>query len=180
MRIGVSGTHGTGKTTLVEALCDRLPGHAPIAEPYFLLEEEGYAFAHPPAVEDYWAQFEHGTQVLQQPLPRAVFDRTPLDALAYLVALGADIGGADVAALRGILASLDLLVVVPITSETERALPRPALRRLRAAMDDALQDLVEDDPLDLCRDVRTIILRGPLEGRVTAILAALSPADADR
>jgi hypothetical protein len=27
MRIGISGTHGTGKTTLAEALCERLPGH---------------------------------------------------------------------------------------------------------------------------------------------------------
>ena len=28
MRIGISGTHGTGKTTLAKALCARLPGHA--------------------------------------------------------------------------------------------------------------------------------------------------------
>jgi hypothetical protein len=25
MRVGISGTHGTGKTTLAEALCERLP-----------------------------------------------------------------------------------------------------------------------------------------------------------
>ena len=27
MRVGISGTHGTGKTTLAAALCARLPGH---------------------------------------------------------------------------------------------------------------------------------------------------------
>ena len=27
MRVGISGAHGTGKTTLAEALCARLPGH---------------------------------------------------------------------------------------------------------------------------------------------------------
>lgn len=27
MRVGISGTHGTGKTTLAGALCAHLPGH---------------------------------------------------------------------------------------------------------------------------------------------------------
>ena len=100
MRIGVSGAHGVGKTTLVEALCDHLAGHSPVEEPYLLLEEEGYAFAHPPVVEDYWVQFGRSVQLLRSPSERAVFDRTPLDFLAYLLALGADIGTLDGAALR--------------------------------------------------------------------------------
>ena len=41
MRVGISGTHGTGKTTLAEALCAHLPGHVTADEPYYLLEEEG-------------------------------------------------------------------------------------------------------------------------------------------
>ena len=173
MRIGISGTHGTGKTTLVEALGARLPGHTPVDEPYFLLEEEGYASAHPPAPEDYRAQLARGVRALAAPAARAIFDRTPLDPLAYLLALGADIGAADAPAIRAALASLDLLVILPITPETERALPRAGLRRLRAAMNDALLDLVQDDPLDLCRGLRAITLDGPLAGRVSAVLAAL-------
>ena len=47
MRIGVSGTHGTGKTTLVGELCARLPGHTSIDEPYVLLKEDGYEFEFP-------------------------------------------------------------------------------------------------------------------------------------
>ena len=42
MRVGITGTHGTGKTTLAGALCARLPGHVMVDEPYYLLEEEGY------------------------------------------------------------------------------------------------------------------------------------------
>ena len=34
MRVGISGTHGTGKTTLTQALCARLPGHVAADEPY--------------------------------------------------------------------------------------------------------------------------------------------------
>ena len=51
MRIGISGTHGTGKTTLAEALCARLPGHVTADEPYRLLEEEGCEFGFPPSLE---------------------------------------------------------------------------------------------------------------------------------
>jgi len=41
MRVGISGTHGTGKTTLAQALCACLPGHVMADEPYYLLAEEG-------------------------------------------------------------------------------------------------------------------------------------------
>ena len=47
MRVGISGTHGTGKTTLAETLCAHLPGHGTADEPYYLLEEEGDEFGRP-------------------------------------------------------------------------------------------------------------------------------------
>jgi AAA domain len=53
MRVGISGAHGTGKTTLAEALCARLPGHVAADEPYYLLEEQGYEFGLPPSPVDY-------------------------------------------------------------------------------------------------------------------------------
>ena len=124
MRVGISGTHGTGKTTLAEALCARLRGLVAAVEPYYLLEEEGYEFGHPPSHEDYRALLARSLRTLSSPLPpRVVFDRTPLDYLAYLAAVGADPWGeADAAALQSAFASLDLLVIMPITAETEQAL----------------------------------------------------------
>src|SRR6185437_9777893 len=117
MRVGISGAHGTGKTTLAEALCTRLPGHVTADEPYYLLEEEGYEFGFPPSPEDYRALLACSLRSLTAPpsLPGVVFDRTPLDYLAYLAAVGADPSDrAGRGALRPAFASLDLLVITPI------------------------------------------------------------------
>ena len=174
MRVGVSGAHGTGKTTLVEELCVHLAGHVPVDEPYFLLEDEGYEFEFPPSLDDYRAQLRRSLRLLRSAAPRVVFDRTPLDFLAYLAALGAGIEGeADPSAVRSALASLDLLIVTPVTPETERVLPRPGMPRLRETVNDTLLDLLSSDPLEAWGDVPVIELSGPLDRRLEAVLAAL-------
>lgn len=95
MRVGISGTHGTGKTTLAEALCACLPGHLVVDEPYYLLEEEGYEFGFPPSLDDYRALLERSVQSLSAPSRHGiVFDRTPLDYLAYMATI--EIGRAHV------------------------------------------------------------------------------------
>jgi predicted ATPase len=174
--VGISGTHGTGKTTLAAALCTRLPGHVLADEPYYLLEEQGYEFGFPPSPEDYRALLACSLWSLtaSPPLPGVVFDRTPLDYLAYLAATGADPAAeADTATLRPAFARLDLLVITPITAETERVLPAAELPGLRARMNDALLELVYDDPLDAWPDIPVLELTGPLDRRPDAVLAAL-------
>jgi predicted ATPase len=176
MRIGISGTHGTGKTTLAEALSAHLPGHLTADEPYYLLEEEGYEFNFPPSPDDYRALLARSLQSLnaQPQQPRVVFDRTPLDYLAYLAATGADAErAADTPALKPALASLNLLVITVITPETERLLPTPDLAELREAMNDALLDLVYADPLGAWAEVPVLELDGSLENRLPAVLTAL-------
>lgn len=174
MRIGVSGPHGTGKTTLVDELCVRL-GHTAVQEPYVVLEEQGYEFAYPPVAEDYWAQLRCALRLLGDPAPAAVFDRTPLDFLAYLTAIGIDAeAGIGDTALRSALASLDLLVIVPITAETERALPTPELTGLRRDVNDALLELVYVDDRQLLEDVPILELVCPLDQRGHTVLQALT------
>ena len=174
MRVGISGTHGTGKTTLAAALCARLPGHVVADEPYYLLEEQGYEFGFPPSSEDYQALLACSLRSLSSPAPGIVFDRTPLDYLAYLAAAGADpVAEAGQAALRPAFARLDLLVITPVTTETERVLPPAELPGLRARMNDALLELVYDDPLDAWEHVPVLELTGPLDRRLSTVLAAL-------
>ncbi len=176
MRVGISGAHGTGKTTLAEALCACLPGHVVADEPYYLLEEEGYEFGFPPSPEDYRAMLARSVRSMTSPsLPAGViFDRTPLDYLAYLAATGADPSEeARTVALPAAFACLDLLVITPITAETERVLPAAEMPALRSRVNDALLDLIYDDPLNAWRDITVLELTGPLGGRLDAVLAAL-------
>ena len=179
MRVGISGAHGTGKTTLAEALCTCLPGHAAADEPYYLLEEEGYEFEFPPSLEDYRTLLARSVRSLTSPpmLRRIIFDRTPLDYLAYMAATGADPSAeAGTAALHPAFGSLDLLVITPITPETEQLLPPAEVPRLLSQMNDALLELVYDDPLNAWGDISVLELRGPLDGRLDAVLAALGQA----
>ena len=176
MRVGISGTHGTGKTTLAQALCAHLPGDVAADKPYYLLEAEGHEFGFPPSPEDYRALLARSVRSMSSPpsRPGVVFDRTPLDYLAYLAATGADLPGpAGTEALRPALASLDLLVITLITPETEKVLPAAEMPGLRVAMNDALLELVYDDPLDAWGDIPVLELSGPLDGRLDAVLAAL-------
>jgi hypothetical protein len=176
MRVGISGTHGTGKTTLVEALCAHLPGHVAADEPYYLLEEEGYEFQFPPSLEDYRALLACSVRSLcSPPSPSGtIFDRTPLDYLAYLTAIGAEPSeGADGATLRPAFASLDLLVITVIAPETEQVLPAAEMPGLRSRMNDALLELAYDDPLNAWEDTPVLELSGPLDVRLDTVLSAL-------
>jgi hypothetical protein len=179
MRVGISGAHGTGKTTLAEALCACLPGHVSADEPYFLLEEEGYEFEFPPSLEDYRALLARSVRSLNSPplLRRIIFDRTPLDYLAYMAAAGADPSAeAGTVALQPAFGSLDLLVIMLITPEAEQLLPPAEMPGLRSQMNDALLELVYDDPLNAWGDLPVLELSGPLDGRLDAVLAALGQA----
>src|SRR5215510_1349973 len=83
MRIAVSGSHRTGKTTLIEEVSNQLPDYTRVEEPYFLLEEEGFVFAAPPALEDYEAQLERSFECMKMPGRDILFDRCPADFIAY-------------------------------------------------------------------------------------------------
>ena len=174
MRIGVSGPHGTGKSTLVDQLCGSLAGHARVDEPYVVLEEEGYEFEFPPSPDDYRAQLRCSLRLLSTSSSGVVFDRTPLDFLAYLSACGVDPEAeVDAAIVRAALCTLDVLVLVPITVETVQKLPAVEMTELQRSVNDALLDLVYDDPMQVCDSLVVVELDGQLSGRVDTVLAAL-------
>lgn len=165
MRVGISGAHGTGKSTLISNLCELLAGHEAVPEPYELLEDEHH-FAFPPTVSDYRLQFVQATQNLLLPGPRLIFDRTPLDFLAYLEVTGHPVEEeASTAALAPLFASLDALIIVPVTAEIAARLPEPELPELRDAVNEALLRLAYDDPLEAWSAVPIVELDVPVDKR---------------
>jgi predicted ATPase len=173
MRIAISGSHLVGKTTLAEALADALHGHDVIPEPYYLLEDEGYAFEEMPSIDDFERQLERSIQCIEESGPDVVFDRCPLDLLGYLLT------HRDAAAfrlddwlsrVRASVATLDLIVFVPVEEPDRVPVPR-AQRRLRAEVDAVLSDITLHDAYGLGIDA--IAVHGPPATRLRQVIAHL-------
>lgn len=175
MRIAVSGTHSTGKSALVAALGERLPDHAIVPEPYEILAERGYEFAHPPGVDDFVVQLKQSLISLRRRSPDVIFDRCPLDFVGYILASP---GGErfDPEAWREPLsramASLDLVVSLhpdpvcdPVIDIEDAA--------FRLAVDAALRDILDGDEFDLCGDVEILVLDGPWDRRIETAMNAI-------
>ena len=140
MRIAIAGAHATGKSTLVAELAWALPGHPVVEEPYYQFEAEGHAFAERPALEDVEAQLARSLRDVSAPRAAVIFDRSPADFLAYLLA-HRDGGRADVARwfpdIGDAVRTLDLVVFVPI--ERPDRVVAPEAPRLRRQVDAALR-----------------------------------------
>lgn len=176
MRIAVSGTHRVGKTTLAGALATALPGHVLVPEPYHLLEDDGHEFEDPPSLDDFEQQLTRSLLALETDARDVVFDRCPLDLVAYLQT-HRDRDAFDAAAwlprIRETMTSLDVLVFVPVEAPDRMSVDRNE-RRFRACVDDALRDLVLDDALDLGLDA--IEVRGSVEARLRQVVALVGRA----
>jgi molybdopterin-guanine dinucleotide biosynthesis protein len=166
MRIAVSGTHRVGKTTLVEALADVLPKHEVIAEPYELLEEEGYESATPPTLEDFEAQLECSLEAISDEGADVLFDRCPADLVAYLQS-HEDAASFEleewIDRVKEAMQSLDLVVFVPLEGRAADA--------LAADVDEALRTLLVDDTLGF--GVEVLEVRGDLDARLRQVRTRL-------
>lgn len=142
VRIAVVGSHATGKSTLVAALVRRFPGALLVDEPYHTLAAAGYAFSDPPTVPDFETLFDAAvsTLAIDGAASVIVFDRSPADYLAYLVALqpGRPLPERVTAAANA-LETLDLIVYVPV--ERPDRLAGAELPRLRRRVDTVLHDM---------------------------------------
>ena len=171
MRIAISGSHVVGKTTLAEALAEALPGHELVPEPYHLLEEDGYEFAELPTIEDFELQLQRSLECLQESGRNVIFDRCPLDMIGYLVT-HRDAGLFQLETwmprVRDALATLDLIVYVPVEEPDSMPVPR-SQARLRARVDTVLAEIVADDRYGLERPAITV--GGSLGARLRQVVA---------
>ena len=172
MRVAFSGAHRTGKTTLVAALAERLPAYKAFDEPYRVLEEAGHEFSDPPSVEDYEQQLRTSLELVGAAPANALFDRCPLDLVAYLQAIADDFEIDDwLEDVRDSIARLDLIVFVPIETPDRIAVPEHEDRRLRRRVDERVQRLVLDDPFGF--EAEVLEVAGSLDDRIRQVRRAM-------
>lgn len=148
MLIGVSGSHCSGKTTLIDAFCDRHVDYTRLAEPYEELEEVWSEVSS----DGFLAQLEFQIEQLDSlSSDRVIVERTPLDFIAYLQALN-ELGrsslnhGPYLEAARTATKRFDLIVFVP-TDDASIYVPEDEDRELREAVNEKLRSLVMDNEL---------------------------------
>lgn len=170
MRIAVVGTHRVGKTSLVDELARAFPAWLALEEPYVELEDDGHEFSALPSVEDFELQLKRSLQQLKEAGADVLFDRAPLDFIAYASAHpeGGDFDQAYwLPRVRRAMRTLDLLVFVGI-EEPDRIPVERSERPFRAAVDARLRELLLDDEARL--GIPVVVAHGPVEARARQVL----------
>lgn len=178
MRIAISGSHYSGKSTLIASLLEKLPGYTSVCEPYFLLEEDGYEFSHPPSLEDFEQLIKRSITLIQESQNNTIFDRCPLDYLAYALSvaetssLERSIDIEDwIEMMKEAIELLDLIVFIPI----ENRIPVPISEdlELRMNVNQNLQEIIFEDSLGILDKIEILEVTGSLEKRVKMIQSKL-------
>jgi len=175
MRIAISGTHFSGKSTLVEALSEALPQYTIIEEPYHLLEEEGYEFSEFPSLEDFEMQLKRSFESLEESASNVVFDRCPADILGYLLShTDAEAFDLDVwlPRIHTAIRKLDLVVFLPIEEPDRIVLPLSQDASYRRRVDEKLREIILENSFDF--EVDVLEVTGSLQMRIERVLAYIA------
>ena len=178
MRIVVSGTHASGKSTLIADFRLRHPEFALLPDPFELLDEAGDA----PSGALFGAQLRISADRLRDETTGDVIaERGPVDFLAYLLALD-DLGGHGlgrealahaISLTRSAMSRVDLLVVLPLSARDAIPVGEEEHLELRQSMKERLLDLV-DDP-DVVGDGMVVAeVSGPPDVRLARLLEAVA------
>lgn len=160
MKIAITGAHRVGKTTLVEKLQERLPDYEYRMEPYYELDELGYAFSETPTVDDFTEQLEYSIKRLSASGNNVIFDRCPIDILAYIQAI--DRTGniqSFYNKVQPVITKIDLLVFVPIEEPDLITCQESDLPELRSQVNEILIDSIWDFGIETVEVKGTLLSR---------------------
>jgi hypothetical protein len=173
MRIAISGTHFSGKSTLIATLLKQFPNFASVEEPYILLEQQDYEFSNPPSVEDFEQQLEFSVRSIMESRNNTFFDRCPLDFLAYALALGEVDVESWIQKMDSTMQMLDLIIFLPIEDRDRIPIPISEDLKLREKVDENLQDMLLNDSLGILKNLEVIEVKGSIEKRGRVVKAKL-------
>lgn len=175
MRIVVSGTHASGKSTLISDFALQHREYTVWADPFEFVDEDEVL-----GTTLFASQLHIAADRLTEEshLTHVIAERGPLDFLAYLIAL-ADLNGTPLdadflaqatARTTHALGTVDLLVVLPLTTSETIHVGSDEHLELRAAMNDILLDL-SDDPDLVGEHARVADISGDPATRLAALEA---------
>lgn len=177
MRIVVSGTHASGKSTLIADFLAAHPEYLSLGDPFDDLEEEA---VDPSGEASFAGQLRIAAGRLRATAGQqdVIAERGPLDFAAYLIALER-LGRSDgalveraIAIAEDSLALVDLVVLVPLDARRSIRIPADEDPALREAMDQALFDLADDLAQDT--GVRLLTVAGDGEERLATLVEAIA------
>ena len=167
MRIAVSGSHGTGKSTLIAAFLERRPQYVHEPEAYEILADDvDLAGDEGPLPEGLESLLRWTLEAVTRHAPgaRVVHERSPVDYLAYAAASrrswppgdAADFIAAFAPMVRDAVGHLDLIAFLPVTrSSPGRTDEDPRFRR---RVDRELRRALLDDEYDVFAGPRPAIV----------------------
>lgn len=176
MRITVSGTHASGKSTLISDFRAERPRYVVLGDPFDEIDSE---LLDATGDASFAAQLRFTVSRLRETAreQHAIFERGPLDFLAYLTAserLGRSDGALIPRATRMVLEalpSMDLLAVLPLDDRWRITVPEEEDPALREAMNDSLLDLLDDLAHDGASP-RVIMIAGDPQTRLRLLAEA--------
>lgn len=153
MLVVVSGTHASGKSTLISDFAELHPDFEVLPDPFELLDDADVE----PGTDSFSAQLQVAAARLTE-ADRGVSciaERGPLDFLAYLDALVSlrRPGGSPTLFRNGLaptaaaMAHVDLLVLLPLAEADRIEVAAEEDLELRSAMNDSLLELADDPDL---------------------------------
>jgi len=102
-----------------------------------MVEDYGEEFSAEPCVEDFLRQLEFNLERLGQHSENVIYERCPLDFIAYLKALDANVSEALSERVSDAMQQLDLIVYLPRDDASDGEYPK-----LRRAMDHQLNEIL--------------------------------------
>jgi len=181
MRIAVSGTHCTGKSTLIGHFLHAHPDFVHEPEPYTVLQDDyGEVFSAEPCADDLYRQLEFNIGRLRSHRvgERVIFERCPVDFVGYLLALD-DLGRESNKRLieeslglaNQTIALLDLIVFLPLDDMDFKVMGESEDQELRRVVDHRLTGILCDDEFDLFKQGKPMVIesRGSTSDRLRTL-----------
>ena len=177
MRIAVSGTHCTGKSTLIEEFLRAHPDFTYEPEPYTVLVEEfGEEFSAEPCVEDFYRQLEFNVGRLREHTRGAqvIYERCPIDFLAYIDALDSQTAQDSLDLVSDAIQNLDLIVYLPVDPTFD--VPHDEFPKLRELVDRRLSAILIDDEFGIIGSSNVVVVEanGSIAQRLRTLEEALT------